>query len=66
MIATAAADTTTHEPADWLQPVRQGEAQGWCIVTDSEVLGPYAAWEETQEALEVRGVTGDVFPMRYA
>lgn len=53
-----AATTSPQEP----EPLARPEA--WCVVTDTDVLGPYASWEEAQSLLD-EGVPGDVFPMTY-
>lgn len=51
-------------PGDWLDQVRRHQAQAWCVVTDTEVHGPYTSWEEAQSLLD-EGIRGDVFPLTY-
>lgn len=48
----------------WLEKLREGLVNAWCIVTDTEVLGPYESFEEA-EFLKDAGLAGDVFQMRY-
>lgn len=36
----------------------------YCVVTDTEVLGPYPTWEAAQSLLD-EGVAGDVYPLTY-
>ncbi len=58
----SAADDTT--PSDWLDQVRKRQAQAWCVVTDTDVHGPYISYEEAQSLLDEE-VKGDVFRMIY-
>lgn len=48
----------------WLDKIREGLVNAWCIVTDEEVLGPYETAEEADELLSA-GLAGDLFQMRY-
>lgn len=48
----------------WHDRLRQRLVSAWCVVTDSEVLGPYETFEEADGLLN-EGMAGDVFQMRY-
>lgn len=58
------AEAEPAEPATWLDRVRQRLVDAFCVVTDSEVFGPYVTWEEAQSVLD-EGCAGDVFRMTY-
>lgn len=52
------------DPGQWLTDLRSRLVEAWCVVTDTEVHGPYVTWEEAQSVLD-EGVAGDVFSMTY-
>lgn len=52
------------DPCNWLASVRQRLVDAFCVVTDTDVLGPYVTWEEAQSVLD-EGCAGDVFRMTY-
>jgi predicted trehalose synthase len=49
---------------NWLSRIRSRLTTAWCVVTDTEVLGPYVTEEEATSLLD-EGMAGDVFQMRY-
>lgn len=52
------------DPGQWIVDLRQRLIEAWCVVTETEVHGPYVTWEEAQGVLD-DGVIGDVFPISY-